>query len=316
MQDNEEKKEENEWLTFPHVVGMIFLIWFGIVGSLTYIVPCARYHSSDDPLFGEKTKVNAKFDALHWLTALGPIIVGVVSCFSNHIYWTITCFICCFGGLLWVTCYISYVVLFFTSTEWKQTYEVISFDDFQKLNQRWINSPAEFWVYGTARRSSRKGGGTRCETENPFVIRPGESKDFSELLPLTREHVKGRAIRLRTIMNVKTNSDGEKVIQSVENGVRRCLEMSSEDIHTFDTRTMGAVSGYKEYLMITENGKKPQSLWRGAAGTGGFFAAGIVYLYDLARVSPVVNYELYKECNITETPIVPCDPLGSRTYKG
>ena len=117
-------------------------------------------------------------------------------------------------------------------------------------------------------------------------------------------------------MTVKTNSDGEKVIQSVESGVRRCLEMSSEDIHSFGTRTMGAVSGYKEYLMITENGKKPQSLWRGAAGTGGFFAAGIVYLYDLARVSPVVNYELYKECNITETPIVPCDPLGSCTYKG
>ena len=310
MYNSDQKEEEKEWLTCPRFVGMVLLIWFGVVGGLTYIVPCARYYASDDPLIGEKTKVSGKFDALHWLTMLGPIIVGVGACLaSTRVDKAMIWYICGFGGLLWITCYISYVILFFISSEWKQTYEVISFDDWQRLNEQWINSSAEIWIYGTAIRHGRKSMPADCETNTPFVVISDKSEDSSEPLQLTREQVKGKAIRLKTSLNVKTDSDGEKIIQRVEEEVKNCLAQN-EDLSDYGTRTIGAVSGFKEHLMITENGKKPQSLWRGAAGTGGFFAAGIVYLYDLARVSPVVTYELHKECNITVMPPVQCQKIG------
>ena len=311
MYGNQKEEEKEDWFTCPHITGMILIIWFGVIGGLTYIVPCARYHASGDPPIGEKMKVNDKFDALHWLTTLGPIMAGVGACFDGsprlHKRWVWT--LCTIGGVLWLSCYMGYVIVFFLSSEWKQTYEVISFDEWQKLNDQWINAPAEVWVYGTAIRHSSKGMPGDCETSTPVVVKTGGTEDFSEPLKLTREQIKGKAIRLRTIVNVKRNSTGDKVIREVEKGVKDCLEQN-ELLSDYGTRTIGAVTGFKPYLMVTENGKKPQSLWRGAAGTGGFFAAGIVYLYDLARVSPVVTYEMTKECNITEVPPNMCDQLG------
>ena len=184
MYGNQEEKKK-DWLTCPHVTGMILLIWFGVTGVLTYIVPCARYYASEDPPVGERTKVHGKFDALHWLTTLGPLIAGVGACLAGtRVNNRVICFLCSFGGLLWLTCYIAYVILFFLSSEWKRTYDMISFDDFQKLNQKWMEAPAEIWIYGTAILHSSKSRPGECETAGHAVVKTENSQDFSA--PLKR----------------------------------------------------------------------------------------------------------------------------------
>ena len=324
MSVNPPQKIEEECFTVNMLVGTIWLSWFTIVGVLTFAIPCGMYHSAPDPPVGERVPPSARFDALHWMTTIAAIIIGI-GCFvipdtymeeneQYHKRVRLCMFLIIGGSLLWIVTYCCYVILFFLSQDFKRSYETISYDEFVKLKASWLSATPEVWVYGKGVLHHRKSMPGDCIMDNPAILPAQDGEDFSEPLELTREQLGNLAIRVHTTVDVTYNSGADKFINNVKEQVKTCMLRSGDDISDIVTEAQGAVRGLKPYLLVTKDGKTPGTLKKARAGTAGFFAAGVVYFYDLARLSPVINYHMVKTANITKSTTVGCGSLGRCWY--
>ena len=239
----------------------------------------------------------------------GGIALGVVCVLSLDMY--AQCFSLLGAGLFWMLWYFFYIGYFYTSQAYLGPWQVLSLDAFNEMDRQAREKGPEIELFGTAVRHEKKSH-VDCETRPAYL----DVKDFTSLtapMNLTEEQIgDGAGLIIQTTITVSLVGENDsKVLEQMKGEMKKCME-SWDDGHLDikEPRWGGGSPGYKRRVIVTRDGTTPGVLRsKSNARTAGFFAAGLVYLYDFARTFPRIQYSMSWTASLNETQEFDCGSI-------
>ena len=283
-------------------LGIGILVWFPVVFILTFAVPAGRYYTSK-PEFGEKKTPDAKMIAFHWMTMIGGILVGV-SCVAT-LSWHHQCYALMGSGIFWLLWYLLYIGYFYVSEEYRTTWEVISLDGFNDMDRQAREKGPQVELYGTGTQYSKKSH-SPCETE-PTILKVATFESHTEPLNLTEEQLNDGPLIIETTVKVSLIGDKDtQILNDMKNKLKNCMNSwGFQRLVVGEPRWEGGSPGYKKLVIVTKDGKKPGVVHKSNARTAGFFAAGMIFLYDIDRI-PRVKYSMSMTATLADDQAFDC----------
>ena len=292
--------------------GIPVMCYFVIVFILVFSIPCGRYDATKGT--DERVTPLASIIALHWMTMFAGIYLGValfLHRYGPNIGWiNAMCAAICLAGF-WG----AYIGVFYVNSAWGKNYECISLKQFQEMydNARAVGKDELYMsVYAEARKRVTRKSWSPCKTQ-PVIIGLSQSLDDTQALEITEENIGSQVYLIQTQVNIYADEEGSKYLTELRNLVGTCTEEYGGVSSMTGVQVEGTIQGLKEWVLVTKDGKLPSAIKRSTGGVAGFFAAGIVYSYDFARLVKVqrLSVNKYVELNITEN----YEQCTSRLYK-
>lgn len=275
--------------------GIPILIWSFVIGVLTFAIPAGRYASDDRP--GETIAPTDIMIALHWMFVFGGVLLGV----GFAVFWFGGCMLAGFLSitcLYWVVCWGTYIGVFYSASIWTDNLKSVSLAEFKEMYSNAVNATAKDLTYRIEMRSRKRArkGSRVCYTA-PIVL---QIKDGTEILDAS-EDIDWSAFNdgvflMKTSVNFYTDETSTLKLANWRSVFGKCLQASTTGDPVINM--MPTVANLQTNVLVTSDGKIPTAIKRGAGGVAAFFGAGIVWLYDFARIVRVSRVTINKHVTL------------------
>ena len=274
--------------------GIALICYFGVVGILSFSIPCGRYNAAKEDGF-EYEGPSAAMIAFHWLCYLSGVIGGLGLMFTveNFIPFFILVLL---GGIGLLSMWLVYMVVFYV-LEWLVifNYDVISIAQFRAMNKMALSATPAYEIYASGERKRFKSS-YPCETPKEY-INVTVNDASTEMIWLDESNIGNRAFRVRTTIAMIADEKDRLFVEAARNTVDNCARRIDR-VSKVVAHADGFIDGFNREVIVTKDGKKPASMNKAAGGVAGFFSFGIVYLYDLGRTIPILPYTIEKNVSI------------------
>ena len=293
-----------EWIQI--YCGIALICYFSIVGILSFAIPCGRYNAAKEPGF-EYDGPGAYMISLHWVCYIGGILGGIGLMFTVNCFAAFMTFVVIGACALWIG-WLVYMVLFFV-LKWTVTYQVMSIADFRKMNEAALSKTPAYEVYASGYYSAGRKRGYNCETPRRYFNTTVHWAS-DEMVWLDENNIGDKAYRIRTTIQLLMSDEELAFVEEAKRIIAKCTDNLNR-VGKVKAHAAGFIDGYNREVVVTKDGSWP-SVWNKAAGgAAGFFAFGVVYLYDLARNIPIIPYTMTKNVSFVDgTEQVTCDGIA------